>query len=160
MFNADLLIRDLESPVNEGFRSVVYDDATGKPLKKGDTLKGNPTVGIGWDCADEPLPIELARMICRWQVTQIYQSFTSRLLWVNQLDEVRCRALANMAFNLGIPRLLEFQNTLQALKDGRWDDAAVEALNSRWAKEVGDRAKRIAEVFRTGKEVQLPTSSR
>jgi len=30
---------------------VVYDDATGRPLKQGDTLKGHPTIGYGRNLA-------------------------------------------------------------------------------------------------------------
>ena len=54
-------------------------------------------------------------------------------------------ALANMAFNLGAAGLLRFQNMIAALDRGDYDKAAEEALNSRWAGQVGARAERIAE---------------
>jgi lysozyme len=73
------------------------------------------------------------------------------LPWAAKLDPVRKRALCNMAFNLGIRKLLDFKNTLGALKAGEWDRCADGALNSLWATQVGDRAKRIAHMFRTGK---------
>ena len=32
---------------HEGVRLAVYDDATGKPIVAGDTVQGNPTIGVG-----------------------------------------------------------------------------------------------------------------
>jgi len=55
-----------------------------------------------------------------------------------------------MCFNLGWPRLSRFEKMLEALKAKDFDTAATEALDSKWADQVGDRAKRIAEVFRGG----------
>ena len=64
------------------------------------------------------------------------------------MPEPAQRALANMAFNLGVPRLSQFKNMLSALEKGDYNVAAKEALDSNWAKQVGDRANRIAKVFR------------
>lgn len=61
------------------------------------------------------------------------------------------RALANMAFNLGLPRLLGFRRLLAALEAGDYAAAAREALDSRWAEQVGLRAVRIAQGFRGGR---------
>ena len=41
------LIRDGEGAVKVGHAHVVYDDATGKPIRAGDTLIGHPTLGFG-----------------------------------------------------------------------------------------------------------------
>jgi lysozyme len=72
------------------------------------------------------------------------------LPWWRSLNDTRQRALVNMCFNLGISRLLQFKRTLNALEDGRWDDAADAALESRWATQVGQRATRIARMLRSG----------
>ena len=74
------------------------------------------------------------------------------LPWWKELDEPRGRALCNMCFNLGLPRLLKFERMLGALKRGDFEAAASEALDSRWARQVGDRAKRIAYTFKTGED--------
>ena len=68
--------------------------------------------------------------------------------WWRSLTPGAQRALVNMAFNLGWPRLSGFKKMLAALKAGKYDLAAVEALDSKWAGQVGDRAKRIAERYR------------
>lgn len=76
------------------------------------------------------------------------------LPWSADLDEVRKTVLVDMTFNLGINGLLGFRNTLRAIKEHRWDDAAQGMLASRWANQVGSRAVRLADMMRTG---QWPT---
>ena len=66
------------------------------------------------------------------------------------MSDGRQRALANMAFNLGMPTLQRFSRMLRALEAGEYEAAAREALDSRWARQVGARAERIAELFREG----------
>lgn len=73
-----------------------------------------------------------------------------RLPWWTTLSNVRQRVLVNMAFNLGISGLLKFRNTLQAIQDGRYEDAAQGMLKSKWAGQVGDRALRLAKMMREG----------
>lgn len=150
MFDRDHLITDLESPANEGFRSLVYDDGTGKVIRRGSAVEGNPTIGIGWNCAALPLTPEQARVICGWAIDAMWAELVRAQPWVADLDEPRARALMNMAFNLGVPTLLTFSLMLEALRDGRWLDAKDQALDSEWAKQVPNRAKRIAETFATG----------
>lgn len=73
------------------------------------------------------------------------------LPWVMGLDEVRKAVLTDMAFNLGIAGLLQFKNTLAAVKEKRWQDAAQGMLASRWADQVGVRSLRLADMMRTGR---------
>ena len=73
------------------------------------------------------------------------------LPWWRRLSDTRQEALADMAFNLGIKRLQGFQKMLEALRRGQWADAAKECLDSRYARQVGNRAKRNAFVFEHGR---------
>jgi lysozyme len=50
-----------------------------------------------------------------------------------------------MCFNLGYPRLSGFKNFLSALKDEDWEKASLEMMDSKWATQVGDRAKRLSD---------------
>jgi lysozyme len=55
-----------------------------------------------------------------------------------------------MAFNLGVPKLIGFRNTLADMEAGRYDEAADGMLASLWAKQVGNRADRLADMMRKG----------
>lgn len=75
------------------------------------------------------------------------------LPWYLALDSVRQGVLVNMAFQLGLTKLLEFHNTLGYMKAHEFDLAATEMLNSDWAKETPERAGRLAQQMQTGQWV-------
>ena len=57
-------------------------------------------------------------------------------------DEVQ-QILVNMMFNMGRPRLSGFKKFNAAIGSFDWTTAAVEGRDSRWHKQVGDRAERL-----------------
>lgn len=57
-------------------------------------------------------------------------------------------AILNMLFNLGLRKFQKFSNMIAAIKAGDWERAAVEALDSAWAKQVGGRSKDIADLLK------------
>ena len=63
--------------------------------------------------------------------------------WWKDLDDDKQRVMANMAFNLGLPRLSKFKKFLKAMEEGDFKTAAVEMMDSKWATQVGNRAKRL-----------------
>ena len=66
------------------------------------------------------------------------------LPWVARLSEPRRAVLVNMAFQLGTKGLLAFRRTLGSIEDGQYGEAAVEMLDSAWAKQTPARAMRLA----------------
>lgn len=83
-------------------------------------------------------------------IDEKYQELLRALPWIEQLDQVRTAALVNMAFQLGTQGLLGFTQTLAAVRDGRYDHAEVLALQSRWAKQTPQRARRVARQLASG----------
>ena len=76
---------------------------------------------------------------------------TTALPWMfGSLNDARIAVLVNMAFNLGVAGLLEFHKTLEAVKAGDWEQAAYHMLDSKWAEQVGERAKELAKMVQTG----------
>jgi lysozyme len=67
------------------------------------------------------------------------------------LDDVRQRALINLAFNLGY-RLADFRRFLHAAKSGDWEKATGHLKQSRWFKQVRLRGPRVVHAVRTGTE--------
>lgn len=135
---------------DEQLRLVVYDDATGSPLRAGDTLKGNATIGVGRNVSGFGITELEAEILLDHDIAGAARDLDLQAPWWANLSENRRRALLNMAFNLGWPRLAKFERMLAALRAGNWDVAAAEALASRWAEEVGERAERVAGLFRSG----------
>jgi len=69
--------------------------------------------------------------------------------WWRELTENRRRILVDMAFNLGTFGLSQFRDMLAATKVGDFDGASKEMLDSKWAKQVGSRAERLAKAMKT-----------
>lgn len=100
------------------------------------------------------LPDHIIDALLDYDIERHSAELFEALPWVKDLDEVRRTVLIDMTFNLGIGGLLGFKNTLRAIKENRWEDAAKGMLASKWATQVGSRAVRLADMMRTG---QWPT---
>lgn len=80
-----------------------------------------------------------------------WHELVEALPWVLGLNAPRQAAMANLAFNLGIPKLLKFTNTLAAIKAGDWLGAERGLRSSLWVKQVqASRSERIISMLRTG----------
>ena len=73
------------------------------------------------------------------------------LSWFTDLDSVRQDALVNLCFNLGLTRLMGFNNAMAAMAEGDYERAADKFYDSRWAKQVKSRADEVCEMVRTGR---------
>jgi lysozyme len=69
---------------------------------------------------------------------------------VENLDAVRQLVLVDMAFNMGVPRLCKFKNMWSAIHEGKFEAAAREMLDSRWATQVKGRATKLANAMHNG----------
>ena len=62
--------------------------------------------------------------------------------WDDYPQEVK-QIIANMMFNMGRTRLSKFKKHNAALVNHDWKEAAVEGRDSRWYKQVTNRAERL-----------------
>ena len=69
---------------------------------------------------------------------------------VEELDAVRQLVLVDMAFNMGVPRLSKFKKMWAAIHENKFDIAAKEMLDSRWAIQVKSRSTKLAHAMHHG----------
>ena len=69
---------------------------------------------------------------------------------VENLDSVRQLVLMDMAFNMGVPRLCKFKLMWNAIHEQNWEAASREMLDSKWARQVGRRAKILSDAMASG----------
>jgi len=62
--------------------------------------------------------------------------------WEDYPQEVK-QIVANMMFNMGRTRLSKFKKHNAALNAHNWKEAAIEGRDSRWYKQVTNRAERL-----------------
>lgn len=77
-------------------------------------------------------------------IMDCWGQLAARQPWVLAAPEAAQEALVNMAFNLGVAGLLGFKETLALMKTGKYAQAAGAMLASKWARQVGKRAERLA----------------
>lgn len=130
------LVRDLER--DEGRRRKPYRDSTGRL-----------TIGVGRNLDDVGLSEPEIDLLLQNDITGVCADLDRNVPWWRDMPEPWQRGLANMAFNMGWPTLRNFRHMLAALEAGDGETAAAEALDSKWSAQVGDRAGRIAVLFRT-----------
>jgi len=123
----------------------------GKPALKPyvDTV-GKMTIGYGRNLTDVGITTLEAEDMLEHDAVSALGELGFAFPWFAALDAVRQRALVNMCVNLGLPRLRGFHKMLAALQRGDYDTAAVELLDSRYARQVGARAVRLAQMIRKG----------
>ena len=66
----------------------------------------------------------------------------------NELPEEVQRIIANMMFNMGRPRLSKFKGMKAGVDARDWQKAADEMVDSRWYRQVTNRAERLVERMR------------
>jgi len=70
--------------------------------------------------------------------------------WFKGMDEARKGVLVNMSFQMGVDGLKAFKNTLASVANGLYEKAASQMLDSLWATQTPERAKRLSDQMKTG----------
>lgn len=130
---ADELRRD------EGVRPFPYADTVGKL-----------TIGVGRNLSDRGLSDDEITYLLQNDIDLVIGDLNRGVPWWVELSPVRQRVLVNMCFNLGWSRLRGFRHTLAAVERGHYAAAAAGMRASKWARQVGARAERLARLMEIG----------
>ena len=118
---------------HEGVRSHPYVDTVGKI-----------TIGVGRNLSDRGLSVKEVNLLFETDLSLAEDILDIWLPDWGDLSLKQQAALTLLAFNLGGPRLSKFVKLQQALIDRDFEKAGQEALQSKWARQVGSRATHIA----------------
>ena len=124
---------------HEGLRLKPYRDTVGKL-----------TIGVGRNLDDVGITEEEALYLLTNDIKRVLDFLKGKLPYWNEFTETRKMALVDMCFNLGPGGFLSFKKMLASLENGDYEQAAREMLDSKWARQVGRRAEKLAEMMRKG----------
>ncbi len=124
---------------DEGVRQFPYTDTVGKL-----------TIGVGRNLTDRGLSDDEINYLLQNDIDLVIDDLNRGIPWWVDLSPVRQRVLANMCFNIGLPRLKGFVRMLSAMRRGDFLTAAQELRGSLYAKQVGARAERLARLMEAG----------
>jgi lysozyme len=125
---------------------------------------GKNTIGVGWNFDANPLPQHIADYLkengkitdamidylLRISITNAVLDCEKIFPEFNNFTDNRRMALIDFVFQLGAGGARKFVHAIAAINTGRWEDAAKEMLDSRWAKQVPKRAKEVIELIEEG----------
>lgn len=131
-----------ELKIDEGCKYEIYLDHLGLP-----------TFGIGHLVTerDPEYQKEVGTVVDEIRVNEVFEQDIGVTIdeckilfvdWSNLPEEVKL-ITANMMFNMGRPRLSKFKKMIQAIKDEDWVEAGNQMKDSRWYKQVTNRADRL-----------------
>lgn len=131
---------------DEGFQPDIYDDATGQPVRI--ECKGNPAIGYGTDLTGGISRAEGQLLMEHYVVTQY--AFLSAYPWFKALDLSRKAVILNMGYNMGLIGVLAFVKMIKALNQvpADYTTAAIEILDSKAARQLPGRYKRLSDIMR------------
>jgi lysozyme len=129
--------------IDEGVKYSVYLDHL--------SLK---SCGIGhYIRQDEPeFDLEVGTQITEDRCTELFEEDIKSVMkdckkvfedWDDMDEEVK-QICANMMFNLGLPRFSKFRKTINNIINKDYKKAAEEMRDSRWYRQVTNRAERLA----------------
>ena len=125
--------------IEEGFSATCYTCSAGQhTIGFGRNIDPSGGMGISESEAGMLLRNDVERTIgeCkRWS-------------WFDDLDPARQSVMVQMCFQLGYPRMSNFNRMLTAMSVRDYTTAAFELLDSRFAKQVPARANRLADKLR------------
>ncbi len=124
---------------NEGRKRKIYKDSVGKQ-----------TIAVGWNIEDKGLPDEAIDLLLDIGIAEAEDALDKLWYEWRSLSYTRQLVLIDMAFNLGLAKFRGFKKFWGALKADNIPEACIQMVDSKWYRQVGPRAKRNVEAFRSG----------
>jgi lysozyme len=135
-----LTVLEIQLIKHEGMRLLPYHCTAGKL-----------TIGVGRNLEESGISRDEAVLLLRNDIERFATALDKRFPWFRSLSEIRQRALIDMSF-MGMGKVLEFKRMLAALEAFDYATAAAEMLASKWASQVGTRARTLATLLRDDRD--------
>lgn len=139
----------------EKFKPIIKKHE-GLRLKPYHCTAGKLTIGYGRNLDDRGISEEEADRLLHNDILLCSLQLDRDLPWWKHHPENVQMVLMDMCFNLGIAGLLEFKRTLGYIRDQKYSAAAVAMLQSKWASQVGARAKELSVLIQDANQKRNP----
>jgi len=103
------------------------------------------TIGVGRNLDDRGISEETAMQMLDEDINIVHGELLKAIPEFSSYPNAVQESLVDLAFNMGTPTLLKFKATLAALNAQQMCIASKELLDSRYARQVGQRAVTISE---------------
>ena len=124
--------------LHEGYRQYPYTDSL-----------GIVTIGYGRNLESRGLTESEATYLLEQDVDQAEEYLHKGYDYYYELSGERKAVMIDMMVNLGATRLRSFRKMHEALEDQDYEVAALEMLDSKWARQVGTRAITLSKIMQS-----------
>ena len=120
---------------SEGFVEHVYNDSL-----------GIPTIGYGFAIKDLILDEDLASEILVRKVRDLVARVDRKFDWFVTADNNVKEVVVEMCYQMGLSGFSKFKKTIYYLEKENYIEASKEMLDSKWAKQTPNRAKKLSNI--------------
>ena len=125
---------------SEGFRSTVYK-----------CTAGHDTIGYGFAIKDLHLTKDDCDMILERKIAELKIRVNNKFPFLADLPEEVQDVVIECCYQLGVSGFSNFKKTIEYLMQKDFENAAIEMLDSRWAKQTPNRAKKLSDIVKYAK---------
>ena len=118
---------------HEGYVGIVYKDSL-----------GIDTIGYGFAIKDLELDEDICEIILERKLSQLIDRIHNKFNWYKYMPQEIKDIVTEMCYQMGVTGFSKFKKTIAYLQDKKWEEASVEMLDSRWAKQTPNRAKEMS----------------
>jgi lysozyme len=111
------------------------------------------SIGYGRNLEDRGITLQEAENMLERDLLDIKLDLEDKIKFFHQLDDIRQNVLIEMAYNMGVPHLLDFKKTLSFMQKRDFINASKEMLDSKWHKDF------VMYDMQDGKKSNLPLRS-
>tara|TARA_R100000773_G_C4217514_1_gene116018 strand:- start:1310 stop:1708 length:399 start_codon:yes stop_codon:yes gene_type:complete len=117
----------------EGYRAKVYK-----------CTEGYDTIGYGFAIKDLDLDEEVCDLILIKKLDKLIDNTNKKFSFLAKIPQDKCEVIYEMCYQLGINGVSKFKKMLKHLENEDFEQASVEMLDSLWAKQTPNRAKKLS----------------
>ena len=126
--------------LSEGFRDKVYK-----------CTENYDTIGYGFAIKDLVMDEDIAEMILIRKLDSLKKRILTKFPFVVDLPESVKDVVIEMCYQLGLGGFSKFKKTIALLRLGNYEACSSEMLDSRWARQTPNRAKRLSKIIKEAK---------
>ena len=119
---------------HEAFSAMVYKDSL-----------GIDTIGYGFAIKDLELDSDICEMILERKVKNLKDRVEIKFDWYKYMPQEIKDIVVEMCYQMGVYGFSRFKKTIAFLQNKEWEKASVEMLDSRWAQQTPNRAKKMSD---------------
>ena len=126
--------------LSEGFRDKVYK-----------CTEGYDTIGYGFAIKDLVMDEDIAEMILIRKLDSLKKRIVAKFPFVADLPESVQDVVIEMCYQLGLGGFSKFKKTIALLRLGDYEACSLEMLDSKWARQTPNRAKKLSDIVKQAK---------